>query len=104
MSVVPQRSPKRGLSPLRRAGQTPRQSEQGATMKTRIPGLLGAALLAAPLIGHSTPITYDFSVDGGSTGALAGVHSSGSFSFDSSIIPAAGGLLTRTGLLTDLAF
>ncbi|HEX5421131.1 MAG TPA: PEP-CTERM sorting domain-containing protein [Gammaproteobacteria bacterium] len=73
-------------------------------MKTKIPGLLGAALLAGPITAYSIPLTYDFSVDGGSSGPLAGVTSSGYFSFDSSIIPNGGGLLGRTGLLTDLAF
>ncbi|HET7133656.1 MAG TPA: hypothetical protein VFJ95_15490, partial [Gammaproteobacteria bacterium] len=73
-------------------------------MKTTILGLLGSALLAGPLAGHATPITYDFTVNGGPTGALAGVTASGYFSFDSSIIPAGAGLRGLTGLLTDLAF
>jgi hypothetical protein len=73
-------------------------------MKTRILGLLGTALLARPIIGLSTPITYDFLLDAGSSGPLAGTSASGYFSFDSSIIPAAGGLLNQAGLLTDLAF
>ena len=73
-------------------------------MKTTIVTLLGTALLAGPITGHSTPITYNFAVDGGPSGALAGVTSSGYFSFDTSIIPAGGGLRGLTGLLTDLAF
>ncbi|HEU4619693.1 MAG TPA: PEP-CTERM sorting domain-containing protein [Gammaproteobacteria bacterium] len=73
-------------------------------MKTKILSLLGTALLAGPTAGYSLPVTYDFSVDGGSSGPLAGATASGYFSFDSSVIPAGGGLLGRAGLFTDLAF
>lgn len=73
-------------------------------MKSRLLPLAAAAILAAPLGAHAKSITYDFSVDGGPAGPLAKVAASGSFTFDSSIIPAGGGLVTGTDLLSGLAF
>lgn len=59
------------------------------------------------LAAQATTLTYDFSVTVFS-GDLAGVSSTGSFSFDSSIIPDpipfGGALVTGPGLLTDLQF
>jgi hypothetical protein len=66
--------------------------------------LLGVALLAGPIAAHSATITYDFTVNGGSTGPLAGQTATGSFSVDSSNTPASGGALNAPGLLTDLSF
>lgn len=65
--------------------------------------VLALSLLLAPAIAQAAPITYDFSVTA-TTGPLAGATSSGTFTFDSSIIPAGGGTVNQTGLLTDLNF
>ena len=73
-------------------------------MKTKILGLLAVGLLAGPMGANAAIRTYDFTVDGGSTGPLAGVTSSGYFSFDEIIIPSSGGVLGATGLLTALDF
>lgn len=73
-------------------------------MKNRLLALAAAAALVAPLAAHAESITYDFTVNGGSVGPLANLTASGSFTFDSSIIPVGGGLVTGTGLLTGLAF
>ena len=73
-------------------------------MKGKILSLAAAAVLATPLAAHAKPVTYDFMVNGGGAGPLANVTSSGSFTFDISIIPTGGGLLTGTGLLTGLSF
>lgn len=73
-------------------------------MKGKILSLAAAAVLATSIAAHAKSITYDFMVNGGSAGPLANVTSSGSFTFDSSIIPTGGGLLTGTGLLTGLSF
>jgi|SRR5579871_161155 len=45
------------------------------------------------LCAQASPVTYDFGVNGGTSGPLAGVVSSGSFTFDSSIA-ASGGVYT----------
>ncbi|MGA9369598.1 MAG: hypothetical protein WBV35_19220 [Steroidobacteraceae bacterium] len=73
-------------------------------MKTKLLGFLVVALLADPIAAHSTPVRYDFYVSGGASGPLAGQTASGTFTFDSSIIAAGGGVVNQTGLLTDLAF
>lgn len=73
-------------------------------MKTKFLALLGTALLASSVLAHSAPITYRFKVNGGSSGPLAGQTAAGSLTFDSSIVPAGGGLLAQTGLLTELSF
>lgn len=73
-------------------------------MKTRLLPLAVAAALAASLAASAKSLTYDFTVNGGPVGPLANVTASGSFSFDSSVIPAGGGLVSATGLLTGLAF
>jgi hypothetical protein len=73
-------------------------------MKNRILSLAVTVVLAAPIAAQATPITYDFTANGGAFGPLSNVTSSGSFTFDSSIIPLGGGLITGTGLLTGLSF
>ena len=73
-------------------------------MKKELLGLLGVALLAGPIAAHSEPITYDFTVNGGLSGPLAGQTATGTFSVDSSNTPASGGVLNATGLLSDLSF
>jgi len=73
-------------------------------MKKELLELLGVALLAGPIAAHSAPITYDFMVNGGASGPLAGQVATGSFSVDSANTPASGGVLNGTGLLTDLSF
>jgi hypothetical protein len=60
------------------------------------------ALLAAPA-ANAAPITYSFSVTA-TSGPLNGQTSTGTFTFDSGIIPAGGGEVNQTGLLTDLDF
>ena len=73
-------------------------------MKKELLVSLGVAFLAGPIAAHSAPITYDFLVNGGSSGPLAGQTATGSFSVDSSNTPASGGVLNATGLLSDLSF
>lgn len=73
-------------------------------MRTKFLGLLGVALLAGALAAHAAPITYSFTVNAGSSGPLAGQTATGSMTFDSSIIPAGGGNVSATGLLTGLSF
>jgi len=81
----------------------------------RVAALAGATgwLLGAPsanaafdaFLFFSSPstITYDFTVNGGASGPLAGIVAHGSFSYDSSsIVP--GGTNATTGLLTRLSF
>jgi hypothetical protein len=65
---------------------------------------LALGLASLPCAALAVPITYDFTVNGGPDGPLAGVISSGFFSFDDSIIPAGGGNLSATTLFTDLEF
>jgi hypothetical protein len=65
---------------------------------------LALGLASLPGAALAVPITYDFTVNGGPDGPLAGVTSSGFFSFDDSIIPAGGGSLSSTTLFTDLEF
>jgi hypothetical protein len=73
-------------------------------MRNRILSLTAAVALIAPLAAQASSITYDFTANGGSFGPLANVISTGSFTFDSSIIPAGGGTVIGTGLLTGLSF
>lgn len=73
-------------------------------MKGKIVSLAAAVVLAAPLAANAKSITYDFMVNGGGAGPLANLTSSGSFTFDSAIIPTGGGLVTGTALLTELSF
>jgi hypothetical protein len=72
-------------------------------MKTKILGLVVAALFGACTAASATTITYDFTVTA-SAGPLAGDTAKGSFSFDSSVIPAGGGEVDGIGLLTSLTF
>jgi hypothetical protein len=71
----------------------------------RIFSIIGAAfcLLATAAAAGATPITETFTVTA-TGGPLAGTSSTGTFTFDSSIIPSGGGLVNGTGLLTDLSF
>jgi hypothetical protein len=66
--------------------------------------ILAVGLLAGPMAANAIPTTYDFTVNGGASGPLAGVTSSGSFTFDDSIIPVGGGAVVGPGLLIDLVF
>jgi len=59
-------------------------------MKSRILGLLAVALTGVSGVALSDPITYDFTVTA-TDASLTGDVSTGSFTFDSSIIPAGGG-------------
>jgi len=72
-------------------------------MKTKILGLVAAALFGACAAASATTITYDFTVTA-TTGPLAGDTANGSFSFNSSVIPVGGGEVGLTGLLTSLTF
>jgi hypothetical protein len=65
---------------------------------------LALCLASFPCAALAVPITYDFTVNGGPDGPLAGVTSSGFFSFDDSIIPAGGGILSAATLFSDLGF
>lgn len=62
-----------------------------------------SALCSLTSLVQAAPITYDFTVTG-TSGPMAGQSSSGSFTFDSSVIPVGGGNVSQTGLLTDLSF
>jgi hypothetical protein len=73
-------------------------------MKTLLLGLLALGLLVGAKEATAAPISYDFTVNGGLSGPLAGVTSSGFFTFDDSIIPVGGGTVLQGGLFTDLAF
>lgn len=65
--------------------------------------LLGAAIALAAVPAQATPRTYSFDVTA-TDGPLAGVSATGTFTFDDSIIPAGGGMVKGTSLLTDLNF
>jgi len=56
-----------------------------------------------PHVTHAGPITYTFEVVA-TSGPLTGQSSTGTFSFDNSIIPIGGGSVQQTGLLTHLSF
>jgi hypothetical protein len=79
----------------------------GAIMKAL--GRIGAAVLTAAVVAlvsfgaNASPITYDFTVTG-TTGPLSGITATGSFAYDSSIVPAGGGSVSGTNLLTTLNF
>lgn len=64
---------------------------------------LAIAAALAPLLSHASIVTYDFTATA-TSGTLAGTSSSGFLSYDSSIIPVSGGLVTGTHLITDLLF
>ena len=72
-------------------------------MKDRILGLLGAGLIAAPMAASAVTISYTFTVSA-TSGPLSGESATGTFSFDSDIIPVGGGVVTGPALLTDLSF
>ena len=74
------------------------------TGRILILGLLAAGLLAKPGAAQPAISTYEFIVNGGDLGPLAGVTASGSFSFDDSIVPPGGGDVDLASLLSDLAF
>lgn len=73
-------------------------------MKNGSFAIVAAAVLFLPMAANAAQVTYNFTVNGGTTGPLAGVTSSGYFSFDDSIIPAGGGILNQAGLISDLSF
>jgi MYXO-CTERM domain-containing protein len=73
-------------------------------MKAILLGLLGAASLTGSLAARSAPITYQFAVTGGISGPLAGQTATGSFTYDSSIIPTGGGVVNKLGLFSALSF
>ena len=62
-----------------------------------------AARLAVFRPGRALLITSDFTVTA-TSGPLKGDVSTGSFTFNSSIIPAGGGVVLDCGLFTDLSF
>jgi hypothetical protein len=57
----------------------------------------------SPQVARASPITYTFAVVA-TSGPLTGQSSTGTFSFDDSIIPIGGGSIQAIGLLTDLNF
>lgn len=61
------------------------------------------ALLLVCTNAFAVPITYQFSVTA-TSGALTGTTSTGTFTFDSGIIPAGGGFVLQANVLQDLAF
>lgn len=73
-------------------------------MKNGSFAIVAAAVLFLPMPANAAQVTYNFTVNGGTSGPLAGVTSSGYFSFDDSIIPAGGGTLSQAGLISDLSF
>lgn len=72
-------------------------------MRKAFLALAAAALFADASSARAGLETFDFSVTA-TSGSLSGTSATGSFSFDSSIIPAGGGEVDNTGLLTSLAF
>src|SRR5262249_33655237 len=74
------------------------------TMRRQILSFVAVVALVAPLASKASPVTYDFTVNGGSTGPLANVTASGTFTYDSSIIPVGGGADIDSGLLTGVSF
>ena len=64
---------------------------------------LALGLAAFALAVHADPVTVGFRVVP-TTGPLAGTSTFGTFTFDTSVVPAGGGTVGATGLLTDLAF
>lgn len=73
-------------------------------MKNRLLGLFAVGLLLGPMGAKAAPVTYDFTANGGPSGPLAGEASSGSFTFDDSIIPSGGGEVDQANVFTDLTF
>lgn len=73
-------------------------------MKRKMLPALAALVVLVGTQGAKAAIeTFDFTVTA-TSGSLNGTSASGSFSFDSSIIPAGGGDVISNGLLKDLAF
>ena len=72
-------------------------------MKTLI--MAAVALVGSGLIANAqaTPVTWDFTVTA-TNGPLVGVSSTGTFTYDTSIIPPGGGSVGATNLLTSLHF
>jgi hypothetical protein len=62
-----------------------------------------SGLVSLSLVAQSNSVTYDFTVIA-INGPLSGDIANGSFTFSSSIIPAGGGIVPASGLLTDLSF
>ena len=68
-----------------------------------LPTLAALVVLVGTQSAKAAIETFDFSVTA-TFGPLTGASASGSFGFDSSIVPAGGGVVGATGLLTNLAF
>jgi len=64
---------------------------------------LGALLLLVSAYSLAVPVSYQF-VATAMSGPLNGASSAGYFTFDDSVIPAGGGIVAQTGLLSSLAF
>jgi len=73
-------------------------------MNDKILGLLAVSLLTASGAAQSAIVTYEFVADAGSSGPLANVTATGTFSFDDGIIPAGGGTVDEANLLSSLSF
>lgn len=74
-------------------------------LRSKVAGLLCAVVGMGALVvpaAQATTITYDFTVHA-TSGPLAGTDSSGSFSYDSSVV-VPGTLVPKMGLLTSLVF
>jgi hypothetical protein len=63
----------------------------------------GLTVLLTAAAATASPITESFTVTA-TDGPLAGVTSTGTFTFDNAIAPSGGGLVAGLGLLTDLNF
>jgi hypothetical protein len=66
-------------------------------------GLLTTGM-GVPLVANAAPLTFNFTVDGGISGPLAGVSSSGYFTIDDAIIPEFGGDVIGGSLFQDFGF
>ncbi len=65
--------------------------------------LTGVAIMFIAVPAQAVLVSYDFQVTA-TSGPLTGTTANGTFSFDSSIIPAGFGVLQQTNLLTNLSF
>jgi hypothetical protein len=72
-------------------------------MKIWTAGLIASFGMCLSSIAPAAPVTYDFTVTA-SNGPLDGDVETGSFSYDSSIVPSRGGFVIQPDLLTNLSF
>ena len=72
-------------------------------MKPRMLGFIALFIAAVSGVAMSDPVTYEFTVTA-VDGPLSGDVESGSFTFNSSIVPTSGGFVKQTGLSTALSF